>query len=50
MADTCAPWSPCLSPQLMQSIMGPMNLTDNGLIKKYLLGSTERVWGETLEG
>lgn len=34
----------------MQTIMGPMNLTDNGLIKKYLMGSRERVWGESVEG
>lgn len=35
---------------LLQSIMGPMNLVDNGLVKKYLMGSTERVWGEWLDG
>jgi hypothetical protein len=34
----------------MQSIMGPLNLTDNGLIKKYVLGSTDRVWDEALQG
>lgn len=34
----------------MQSIMGPMNLTDNPLVKKYLMGSRDRVYGEALEG
>jgi hypothetical protein len=34
----------------MQSIMGPMGLTDNGLIKKYIMGSRDRVWGESLHG
>lgn len=34
----------------MQSIMGPMNLTDNGLVKKYIMGSRDRVWGESLDG
>jgi uncharacterized membrane protein len=36
--------------QLLQSIMGPMNLMDNPLFKKYILKSTDRVWGEALEG
>lgn len=36
--------------QLMQTIMGPMNLTDNPLVKKYIMGSRERVYGESLEG
>ncbi len=36
--------------QMMQSIMGPMNLLDNGLCKKYIMGSRDRVWGEALEG
>jgi hypothetical protein len=35
---------------LLQSIMGPMNLMDNPLFKKYILKSTDRVWGEALEG
>jgi hypothetical protein len=35
---------------LLQTLMGPMNLMDNGLVKKYVLGSKERVWGELLDG
>jgi len=35
---------------VMQCVMIPMNLYDNPIVKKYILGSKERVWGEKLAG
>jgi hypothetical protein len=36
--------------QMLQSFMGLMNLAEHALVKKYAMGSTERVWNEKLEG
>lgn len=35
---------------VMQCVMIPLNLYDNPLVKKYILGSKDRVWDEKLQG
>ena len=37
-------------PLFLQSVMAPVNLYENGVFKKMILGSKDRVWGEKLPG